>query len=63
MIELDYIDGFPILEEKPKGCQHWWVQYRGIIEVFNYCDKCGVKQGEERDEDSERNNNLQDSSR
>lgn len=30
----------------PKHCLHSWAVYTGIRQVFEYCDKCGIKQAD-----------------
>lgn len=27
----------------PKGCDHKWKSYQGLIETFDYCEKCDEK--------------------
>jgi hypothetical protein len=30
----------------PKSCFHTWTTYTGILHIFEYCEKCGIKQSD-----------------
>lgn len=56
MIDYEYLDGYPgitaneSLDDRVGTCfPHLWKDYRGLMDVFQYCEKCGVKQGEEHE--------------